>query len=308
MEGETEMEKTTSQNFIEIEQAESEQQSLESLANDLVENIRIFNESEDERYTILLPAGSAAEKLFIILQEKLKEVDLTKVHFVQAEQLWPIEKNHPASLLGGMEKTLIDVGVPENNIHLFDSQAEKESEAMEEVVTALDSGIDYALLGLNTSGAVAGIRDGEEFKTEHIDMVNLDLNSLTSRENLGMEDLPYKGMSELVKQMNEKFWPDDPASRPRKMLAPGWKYLLESRNLAILATGESKKEAIKVVVANMGTEIPIRTPDHQLVDVLITPPRDIEDQSRHLTSTGEIALSREKSHLKTKIYTDYSVK
>jgi hypothetical protein len=84
--------------------------------------------------------------------------------------------------------------------------------------------------------------------------------------------------------------------------------MLEAGQLAILATGESKKEAVRVAFANIGIDVPIKGPDNNLVDVIAPGKRDIDDQNRHLTSTGEIALSRRKDQLSTRIYTDYPLK
>lgn len=304
-----EMEKLVGESQIEIEQTENDQEALNLLTEDLFEAIRKCNESDQERFTVLLPAGRAAEKLFVILRDRLSEIDFSKVHFIQAEQLWPIPKDHPVSLLGGMEKALLEGGISEENIHEFDSEAENEEDATREVQEALCFGIDYAIAGLNASGAIAGLRDGEEFRTKHIDMVNLDLKSeLISRDDLGMTDLPYRPMEELVRLMYEKYWPNDPENGPARMFAPGWKYMIEARKLAILGTGASKKEAIQVALANTGVEIPIKDPENNLIDVIMAGKRDIDDQKRHLTSTGEIALSRRKNQLPTKIYTDYPIK
>lgn len=309
METGSEMEKIGNQALIEIDQAENEYEALKSLTDDLFNKTKQFDEGNSARFTILMPAGGAAEKFFEIFQDNSEGMDFSKTHFIQAEQLWPIPKDHPASLLGGMEKALINSGVPKENIHLFNSEATNEQEATSEVEGALNYGIDYAIVGLNSSGAIAGLRDGEEFKTKHFGMVDIDIKKpdLYSREDLGMTDLPYKSLKELVEKMFEKYWPDDIASRPSRMFGPGWEHLLKAKELAILATGVSKKEAVNVAISNVGVDVPVKKVSGENLDIVISKPRDITDKSRHLTSTGEIALSRQKNNFKTRIYTDYNL-
>jgi len=288
--------------MITLEVSDNETNALDSARRDLVGAVQKHFATSDTEYKILLPVGRAAELMFAdaaSLVQELQETgaDINKIIFIEGEGLWPLAKDHPAAFQTKMENGLIQAGVPRDNIICFDTEAENVELAYAPVKEAVKGGIDYAILGLNDSGAVAGLRDSKEYEGDNSAVTQFNIDNLPTRAEIDFAGLPGVDLKTAVGKMVDKHG-FTPGTEPKYFFGAGWDTMSQAKNFALLATGESKKPAVEMLLPTLGTAVRVENGDEKKDWKM---PRGADQ----IFSSAEVLLTRAQANLSSKVYLDY---
>ncbi len=182
-----------------------------------------------------LATGSTPLGLYreLIAMYERGEVDFSKVTTFNLDEYYPITPDHPQSYHYFMYQNLFNhINIDPNRIHLPNGMADPVEEECNnyERLIAEAGGIDLQVLGIGVNGHIG------------FNEPNPGLSSRTHLVDLKQETI----------KANSRFFQSE-AEVPRQALTMGMGTILKARRIILLASGNSKAEAIKKTVQGMVT-------------------------------------------------------
>ncbi|WP_068115879.1 glucosamine-6-phosphate deaminase [Tropicimonas marinistellae] len=186
-----------------------------------------------------LATGGTMEAVYdkLILSITRKAVPVRELLTFNLDEYWGLAPNHPASYRSYMNARLFDpAGIPRERTFLPVADAvepDAESEAYEQRIREA-GGIDLQLLGIGQNGHIG---------------FNEPTSSLASRTRL-------KTLTESTRKANRQYFGDDEET-PKYAITMGIGTILDARECLLLATGESKAEAVsRMIEGPLGAHCP----------------------------------------------------
>ncbi|MEO9590051.1 glucosamine-6-phosphate deaminase [Rhodopirellula bahusiensis] len=212
-------------NLIELEIVSDHESASARVAGYFVEQVR------RQRASVLgLATGGTPERTYELLVEKVQAGHLT---FSQAttfnlDEYIGLDADHPQSYHAYMQSRLFGkTDFDPKQTHLPDGMASDLTEAGRryEALIAESGGIDLQLLGLGSNGHIGFNEPGasEESRTRVVDLTDATIDA-NARFFASAEEVP------------------------RRALTMGIATILEAREIVLIATGESKAEAVERAV------------------------------------------------------------
>jgi len=186
-----------------------------------------------------LATGSTPEGLYQRITEKYKqkEISFQNAKTFNLDEYVGLAKDDPNSYYHYMnEKLFKHIDIPKEHIHLPNGTAadlEKECNDYEQLILAQNH-IDLQLLGLGVNGHIGFNEPGTPFssRTSVVDLVESTINA------------------------NARFF-DSIDDVPTQAISMGIKTIMESQEIILLASGESKAEAIaKLINGEVSEDFP----------------------------------------------------
>jgi len=186
-----------------------------------------------------LATGSTPEGLYqrIIEKYEQKEISFQNAMTFNLDEYVGLAKDDPNSYYHYMnEKLFKHIDIPKEHIHIPNGTAddlEKECNDYEQLILAQNH-IDLQLLGLGVNGHIGFNEPGTPFssRTSVVDLVESTINA------------------------NARFF-DSIDDVPTQAISMGIKTIMESQEIILLASGESKAEAIaKLINGEVSEEFP----------------------------------------------------
>ncbi len=219
--------------------------------------------NEKDKAVVLIPTGGTYLNpggfYEILIKEYKDRVDWRRVIFMNLDEYVGLSPSQPQSYNYQLTQVLQALGVPEENVFLFDGSKDpvQQCQEREELIQKL-GGIDIALLGIGRNGHIAFNEPGTE---KHSRTRVVELSSATKEQNS-----VYFGGKENI---------------PDQAITVGIETILSTRTIILLASGESKSRAIQKMFAGESSDIPasflLSHPDFTLI-VDIAAAKEIENK------------------------------
>lgn len=176
-----------------------------------------------------LATGASPVKTYKELIKRFNngELSFSDVKSFNLDEYCDLPKNDKNSYYTFMHENLFDhVDIKEENVHILDGNAADPNAEAKAFDTAIDAagGIDIQLLGIGTNGHIGFNEPGEEF-SDGTFKVKLTDSTIKS---------------------NSIYFDND--SMPRYALTMGINSIMKARKIVLIATGDSKADAIKATV------------------------------------------------------------
>ncbi len=177
-----------------------------------------------------LATGSTPEGLYERLIEYYKdgEIDFSQVVTFNLDEYYPISPENEQSYRYFMNEKLFDkVNIKKENTHVPNGETDNPMEECENYEKMIDEagGIDLQLLGIGQNGHI-GFNEPDE-----------NLNSVTH----------VSWLTESTINANARFF-NDKSDVPTKAITMGIGSILKAKKIILLASGESKREAVKALL------------------------------------------------------------
>ncbi|GAA0917703.1 glucosamine-6-phosphate deaminase [Streptomyces thermoalcalitolerans] len=175
--------------------------------------------------------GSTPLPVYEALAAKVRSgaVDVSRARIAQLDEYVGLPAGHPESYREVLRRQVVEpLGLGMDSFLGPDGAAEDmqaEAEAYERAL-AEAGGVDLQLLGIGTDGHIA---------------FNEPCSSLSSRTRI-------KTLTEQTRKDNARFFGGDIAQVPTHVITQGIGTILDARHVVLLATGESKAEAVAAAV------------------------------------------------------------
>ncbi|HDL09971.1 MAG TPA: glucosamine-6-phosphate deaminase [Candidatus Omnitrophica bacterium] len=219
--------------------------------------------NEKDKAVVLIPTGGTYLNpggfYEILIKEYKDRVDWRRVIFMNLDEYVGLSPSQPQSYNYQLTQVLQALGVPEENVFLFDGSKDpvQQCQEREELIQKL-GGIDIALLGIGRNGHIAFNEPGTE---KHSRTRVVELSSATKEQNS-----VYFGGKENI---------------PDQAITVGIETILSTRTIILLASGESKSRAIQKMFAGESSDVPasflLSHPDFTLI-VDIAAAKEIENK------------------------------
>jgi len=186
-----------------------------------------------------LATGSTPLAMYDKLIEMYREgeIDFSEIKSFNLDEYCGLKEEHPNSYHYYMNKNFFnDINIKEENIHIPDGSAEDfKNECINYEETIKEArGIDLQILGIGSNGHI-GFNEPAE-----------DLNVATEIVQLTEETI--KANSRYFKSKDEV---------PKKAISMGMATILKAERIILMASGETKAEAIKKTVSGkISTQVP----------------------------------------------------
>jgi glucosamine-6-phosphate deaminase len=175
--------------------------------------------------------GSTPLPVYEALAAKVRSgaVDVSRARIAQLDEYVGLPAGHPESYREVLRRQVLEpLGLGTDSFLGPDGAAEDvqaEAEAYERTL-AEAGGVDLQLLGIGTDGHIA---------------FNEPCSSLSSRTRI-------KTLTEQTRKDNARFFGGDIAQVPTHVITQGIGTILDARHVVLMATGESKAEAVAAAV------------------------------------------------------------
>jgi len=204
-----------------------------------------------DKAVVLIPTGGTYLNpggfYEILIKEYKDRVDWRRVIFMNLDEYVGLSLSQPQSYNYQLTQVLQALGVPEENVFLFDGSKDpvQQCQEREELIQKL-GGIDIALLGIGRNGHIAFNEPGTE-KNSRTRVVEL---------------------SSATKEQNSVYF-DGKENVPDQAITVGIETILSARSIILLANGESKSRAIQKMFAGESSDVPasflLSHPDFTLI-------------------------------------------
>ena len=175
-----------------------------------------------------LATGATMEAVYADLaaMNQRKEVDFSLVKTFNLDEYCDLPKNHPNSFYSFMEKNLFSkVDIKPENVNFLDGNVEPVAESARYAQAIKNAGgIDIQLLGIGRNGHIGFNEPADEF-TDEAFKVKLTDSTIAA---------------------NSQYFTD--IAMPHYAITMGIGSIMRAKKIVLIATGESKAEAIKATV------------------------------------------------------------
>lgn len=212
-------------------EVENYQQMSEKAANIMFQYV-----AEGKKAVLGLATGGTPVKTYDLLVSRIQneKTDLSHVHTVNLDEYIGLDEKHPQSYHHFMEEHLFQhVPIPKKQTHLPNGNAEDLNEECiqyEQIIESL-GGVDIQLLGIGANGHIGFNEPGTPFDQKtHL----VDLAPSTREANARF----FASLDEV----------------PKKAITMGIATIMNSKNILLLASGESKADALKQLIEGSVSE------------------------------------------------------
>lgn len=174
-----------------------------------------------------LPTGSTPVGMYeeLIRLNKSNDIDFSKVITFNLDEYYPISRENNQSYYYFMHEKLFNhININKNNVHILNGETDNpnlECDMYEEMIKK-SGGIDLQVLGIGQNGHIGFNEPGESLQsTTH--MITLTQNTIDA---------------------NSRFF-ENVKDVPTKSLTMGISTIMKAKKIIVLASGESKAEAVK---------------------------------------------------------------
>lgn len=183
---------------------------------------------EREEPLLGLATGATFEPVYNLWKEKGLTCESHRVHTVNLDEYFPIERNAPQSFYMYMKQRVFDpLGLNLNQTHVLSGETDNTDEtchAFEVQIEAL-GGVDLQLLGIGRNGHIGFNEPSDGFSlTTH----KTQLSTMTINDN--------------VQYFNSR------EEMPKDALTMGIGTIMKAKKILLLVIGASKQEALKALV------------------------------------------------------------
>jgi glucosamine-6-phosphate deaminase len=190
-----------------------------------------INAQKQKPFVLGLPTGSSPLRIYseFIKMHKEKKLSFKNVRTFNMDEYIGLPADHPQSFHHYMKENLFShIDIDPKHVHIPDGMAkdiEKECKLYEEAITG-EGGIDLFLGGMGSDGHIAFNEPG---------------SSLSSRTRV-------KTLNSQTKAANARFFGGDFSKVPDTALTVGVGTIMDSQEVLIIVSGQSKARALAAVV------------------------------------------------------------
>lgn len=176
---------------------------------------------------LLLPTGRTPLDMYRNLVEMVKSgnLDLHYVHTFNLDEFCGLSSDHPGSYAQYMREALFDhVAIPEDHTHILNCATPdpKAEAALYDAAMHALGGVDLAVLGIGVNGHIGFNEPGSSFSS-------------------GTRVVPIR---EETREANAFLFDGIIDEVPKEAMTVGIATIMESRQILLLATGESKADVV----------------------------------------------------------------
>lgn len=208
----------------------------------------ILKNSTKEQIKIGLPFGSDAGIFLKLLAERIKQenINISNVCFLETEEAFPMKHNNENAFSQQIQQTFIKpLKLSPDQYYLINSSLATVEDTMHKFKEKLE-GVDVLVAGLNDSGAVYGLRAGQELKYE-----NIDINRIKE------SDMP-EGMKEGWKKMITEKFSDYPVEEiPTDFISLGFEPVDKAKVFIVIGSGPRKKSALEKIKKGLSMNVDV---------------------------------------------------